>query len=275
MTHPLTPSSSTRWPGCATASAWLVLAASLAACGGGGGDVPPAPSPWDRFSIGGTVSGLAEGSRLVLQNNGGDDLAIAANGRFGFATPIAVGHPYAVRVQSQPEGQTCRVTHGSGAVPGAPVDTVQVSCAQDRLSGLPEGIWQVEFCDATHNSNSRHLWRITRLDATHLDLATGSTTYTAPVCGGVATQKFAPEFARAAFEADRKETRGAITVFWGRWSDIQPPGGDSSRGFLSRKGPYLCAARDGFLEEFPGLDDAERKTDKSIQAGQCYRQLSD
>ena len=272
MTHTMPTPSPARAPRCPRL-AWLALAASLAACGGGGGDTPPVPSPWDRFSIGGTVSGLAEGSRLVLQNNGGDDLALTANGRFGFATPIPVDHPYAVRVQSQPAGQTCTVVHGSGKVPGAAVDTVQVACAPDRWSGLPEGIWQVGLCDTVRNTNGkRTLWRIARRDAAGLDIATGVTDYTAPQCGGSATQQFAPEFARSAFEADRRETRGTLTAFWGTWTSTNPTGAPM-RGFLARSGAHLCWGTDTFLAEFPTLDDVERKVNQSIPLGHCFTQL--
>ena len=48
--------------------AWLALAASLMACGGGGGDGAPAPGPGptpiERFTLGGTVSGLAPASGI-------------------------------------------------------------------------------------------------------------------------------------------------------------------------------------------------------------------
>ena len=46
------------------------------------------------FTVGGTTSGLA-GTGLTLQDNGGDDLALAADGPFTFATPVAGGRPYA------------------------------------------------------------------------------------------------------------------------------------------------------------------------------------
>jgi hypothetical protein len=45
------------------------------------------------FSVSGSVSGLI-GSALVLQNNGTDDLAIAANGDFAFGTPLSDASPY-------------------------------------------------------------------------------------------------------------------------------------------------------------------------------------
>ena len=42
------------------------------------------------YAIGGTVSGLS-GAGLVLRDNGGDNLSMAANGSFTFATSIASG----------------------------------------------------------------------------------------------------------------------------------------------------------------------------------------
>jgi hypothetical protein len=84
------------------------------------------------YTIGGHVSGLA-GSGLVLQQNGGDDLAIDADGDFTFATPIDDGASYAVTVFAQPgdPAQTCTVENGSGTVEGANVDDVAVTCTTD------------------------------------------------------------------------------------------------------------------------------------------------
>jgi hypothetical protein len=84
------------------------------------------------YTIGGHVSGLA-GSGLVLQQNGGDDLAIDADGDFTFATPVDDGASYAVTVFAQPgdPAQTCTVENGSGTVEGANVDDVAVTCTTD------------------------------------------------------------------------------------------------------------------------------------------------
>ncbi len=81
------------------------------------------------FTIGGTVSGLA-GSGLVLQNNGGNNLAVAASGSFTFTTPVASGAAYAVTVLTQPgsPAQTCGVSAGTGTVGGANVTNVVVTC---------------------------------------------------------------------------------------------------------------------------------------------------
>lgn len=105
----------------------------LSACGGGGGGSPapppPPPPPPPTYTVGGTVSGLA-GSGLVLRNNGGNDLAIAANGAFAFTTSLASGAAYSVSMQSQPmnPAQTCTIASGGGNVAGANVTNVAVTC---------------------------------------------------------------------------------------------------------------------------------------------------
>ncbi len=86
-------------------------------------------TPPPTYTIGGSVSGLA-GSGLVLQQNGGDDLPISADGPFAFATPLGEGSAYSVTVSVQPSdpAQTCTVTHGSGTVAGADVTDIEVTC---------------------------------------------------------------------------------------------------------------------------------------------------
>ena len=97
----------------------------------------------NTYNIGVTVSGLT-GSGLVLQDNGGDSLAISTNGSINFATPIPSGSPYAVTVLIQPTGQTCTVTGGSGTVTSANVSGIQVSCVNvytigGSVSGFTSG----------------------------------------------------------------------------------------------------------------------------------------
>jgi hypothetical protein len=87
------------------------------------------------FSVGGTVSGLS-GSGLVLRNNGGDDLPIASNGSFTFATELASGSAFAVAVATQPSrpSQTCTVADASGTIASSDVRTVKVSCATNSYT---------------------------------------------------------------------------------------------------------------------------------------------
>ena len=79
------------------------------------------------YSVGGTVSGLS--GTVVLQDNGGDNLSVTANGPFSFPTQLASGAAYAVTVKTQPSGQTCTVGSGTGTVGSANVTNVAVTCA--------------------------------------------------------------------------------------------------------------------------------------------------
>jgi hypothetical protein len=89
----------------------------------------------DAFLIGGAVSGLT-GTGLVLQDNGGDDLAIARDGAFTFPTRVESGATYNVTVRSQPSGQACTVTSGTGTVGAADVLGVRVACVQGWSTSL-------------------------------------------------------------------------------------------------------------------------------------------
>ena len=102
----------------------LMAAVALAACGGGGGHTSSA--------LGGEVAGLGSGQSLVLSNNGSESLTRTSNGAFAFSTPVDAGGVYNVTVATQPSGQSCAVTNGSGTASGA-VSNIQVQCADVDL----------------------------------------------------------------------------------------------------------------------------------------------
>jgi len=82
------------------------------------------------LSVGGTVSGLSKsGSGVVLQNNGGDNLLINANGTFTMPSLVISGSTYNITILTQPSGpnQTCTVTGGTGSAT-ANVSNIQVKC---------------------------------------------------------------------------------------------------------------------------------------------------
>ena len=81
---------------------------------------------YPTYSVGGTLSGLS--GTVVLQDNGGDNLTLTANGSFTFATQLASGAAYAVTVLTNPTSQTCTVSSGSGTIGSANVTNVAVSC---------------------------------------------------------------------------------------------------------------------------------------------------
>ncbi len=101
------------------------LALMLSACGGGGNSGGSA-----SFSVGGTVAGLILNNTLVLQNDGGDNKTVTANGAYTFATPVTSGKPYNVTVLIQPVNppQTCTVANATGAMANSNVTNVTVTC---------------------------------------------------------------------------------------------------------------------------------------------------
>lgn len=115
-------------PGFKALGAIFSLCLLLAGCSVTGGDEdddgdpPPA-----TYSVGGTISGLT--GTVVLQNNGGNDLSRSENGSFVFSTRLGNDSGYEVSVLTQPEGQICTVSNGSGTVSGANVTGITVTCA--------------------------------------------------------------------------------------------------------------------------------------------------
>ena len=87
-------------------------------------------------TIGVSVSGLS-GTGLALHLNGGNDLAVPANGKFMFATPVTSGTAYHVTVKTQPSSpqQVCTVANGSGTISTGNA-TVTISCATVHTVGV-------------------------------------------------------------------------------------------------------------------------------------------
>ena len=94
-----------------------------------------------QFSIRGTVSGLT-GSGLVLQNNGGNDLPISANGQFSFANRLIDGATYSVVVRTQPSGQNCIVRNSTGTISSADATNIEVACSSNgfTIGGAVSGL---------------------------------------------------------------------------------------------------------------------------------------
>ena len=97
----------------------------LAGCGGSSGSSPSGPT---AFSVGGTVSGLSGGG-VGLINNGIESLPVSSDGPFKFTLTSRSGDTYAVDILTQPPGQVCTVTNGSGVIAQANISNVNVACA--------------------------------------------------------------------------------------------------------------------------------------------------
>lgn len=117
----------------------LACALGLAACGGrGAGDI----------YLGGTVYGLTK-TGLVLQNNGGSDLAVTPSGSYAtpfvFTSLIGTDTAYNVTIKSTPSNADCTITDGKGTSGPFNVSTIGVTCVththllKGTVSGLTAG----------------------------------------------------------------------------------------------------------------------------------------
>lgn len=88
----------------------------------------------NAYTIAGTVAGLASGQQVTLQDNGADSLPVTANGPFTFATSVAYDGGYSVTVVTQPAGQICTVSHGSGAGVVSNVSNINIACSTNTYS---------------------------------------------------------------------------------------------------------------------------------------------
>jgi sugar lactone lactonase YvrE len=79
---------------------------------------------------------------FVLQNNGGDNITVSSYGYFSFPTAVAYGSPYALTVLTQPAGQTCSITNGSGTMGNANISNVSIYCtaATYTVGGTVSGL---------------------------------------------------------------------------------------------------------------------------------------
>ncbi len=219
------------------------------------------------YTVGGSVSGLAGGT-LVLQKNGGDDLALTSNGGFTFATALAGSSAYAITVKTQPAGQSCTVRNGSGTVASANVGSVEVSCST-AAAGLPEGDWKQGQCSlARPGVWGRVLWRITRQSDTRATAAQGVMTYATADCSGQGTIA-GPLTDLGVFNFDRSASTATATAFWSTWA---APTGITSRSVWTRKGIYLCVFSDSTPTVFPTAASAEAYSDLIIPNKACYTQ---
>ncbi len=114
----------------------------------------------NTYSIGGTVSGLAAGNQVTLNNNGADPVTLRDNGVFTFATPVAYNSSFNVTVGTQPVGQTCTVSNGSGAGVVANITNVAVTCSTNTftigvtVTGLTTGLTPDQQVTLLNGGNS-------------------------------------------------------------------------------------------------------------------------
>ena len=79
-------------------------------------------------TIGGTVTGLSPGERVLLALNGLNFLTVLENGVYSFPQSFSAGVAYGVIVVESPSNKQCVVTNGVGVMPSEAVTNVNVTC---------------------------------------------------------------------------------------------------------------------------------------------------
>jgi hypothetical protein len=76
--------------------------------------------------VGVTLAGLKTGLFITLTDNANDPLLMTLSGTATFNKSLLNGAPYAVTITTQPVGQTCTVTNGTGTAVMTPVTAINV-----------------------------------------------------------------------------------------------------------------------------------------------------
>jgi N-acetylneuraminic acid mutarotase len=120
----------------------LVVALTLNGCGGGGSSYGGGGGTPATYSVGGTITGLTAAG-LQLANGSDTASPVAGTTSFTFASALTSGLGYTVTIKTQPSGETCKVSGGSGTVGEANVTSVQVRCVANTYSvgGAITGLW--------------------------------------------------------------------------------------------------------------------------------------
>jgi hypothetical protein len=106
---------------------------SFSACGGGG--TGTIHTNTTTYTISASVTGLASGTSLVLQDNAGGQLTFSSNTTQAFSNSYTSGASYAVTVATQPSNQTCALGSNASGTATANV-TVAVTCTTNTTTNF-------------------------------------------------------------------------------------------------------------------------------------------
>jgi uncharacterized repeat protein (TIGR03803 family) len=92
--------------------------------------------PSNTYTIGGNLTGLANGQSISLVNNGDTNnaLTLTTNGTFTFPTPVVTGTSYAVTIVTQPANEICSIINATGTNVTANVNNISVSCGSTNYT---------------------------------------------------------------------------------------------------------------------------------------------
>jgi uncharacterized repeat protein (TIGR03803 family) len=110
-----------------------LLALGLVGCGGGGGGGSGNNATSSAYLITASIQGLHSGGLVLLVN--AERVAVNSGATsVALASMLNSGTAYTVTVQTQPTGENCSVTNGSGTVSTSNVTNVGVACAADTFT---------------------------------------------------------------------------------------------------------------------------------------------
>jgi hypothetical protein len=147
----------------------------------GTGSIDPSSAPGvtvachSIVSVGGAISGLT--GTLVLQNNASDDLIIATNGAFTFATTVLAGTSYQVTILSQPQNSLCTVTSGNGTAGSTDITNIAVSCQPTVIVTKPARYDAASYSSFTSQNGTGNL------EGTWIMLSEGTQSYGYQIAG--------------------------------------------------------------------------------------------
>jgi len=102
----------------------LLFLSLITACGG---------NSQTSYTVSTTVRGLDPGKTVITTINGTDSLTFTNNTSQSFSTALANGSAYSVAITSQPEGQICDITNGSGT--SSSNVQVSINCQRGFITG--------------------------------------------------------------------------------------------------------------------------------------------
>ena len=142
----------------------LACVLSLASCGGGD----------DNLLLGGNVYGLLKDG-LIIQNNGGPDLAIPAGAAsFSFPQLISSDSDFNITIKAEPTSTKCTVVNGKGKSGAYSVTSVEIRCitASYDLGGSISGLTSNGLILANGNAQQEILAGATSFTMTKFNTAT-------------------------------------------------------------------------------------------------------
>lgn len=224
--------------------------------------------PVAMYTLGGTVSGLASGSTLVLHTSAGESLPIAADGRFTFATPLPGRADYTVTVQNGPAVQQCAVRNGTGTMPYTLVDTLSVRCTVP--GALPKELWAGETCQppGPAGPSSRVVMQFGEATAGSLNYNSGWVYYPSEGCPGEGRYNPGGKATVRTFKAERTEGSAQFAAYWGTSALLMPY--TERKEIWVRKEARLCIIENATQASYPTLASLEPAVTAAIAGGKCY-----